>query len=257
MIRVLYLGDSSLDKFAYLACAFQSYGIEYEWYPEDKLPEVNTNLLNRFNVLCLSDCGAWRIGDSGLKDIEKFVKKGGGLIMFGGWETFQGINWRGELQGKYHATPVEDCLPVEISEKDDTYDSSHGYVMIKKCDHEILQNLDWSDAPTIGGFNEVKPKKDSAILLTLREIVPSGTDKVEKIALDEKEYPLLVTGTYANGASIAFTCDPTIHSVAQFVDWGKAKVVTLPDGTTRQIGENYLKLISRMVYWVAKEKINF
>jgi uncharacterized membrane protein len=253
MIRVLYLGDSTWEKFAYLACAFETNAIEYEWYPEDQLPSITLDLLNKYDVLCLSDCGANRIGQSGLIAIEEFVRDEGGVIMFGGWETFQGIKWRGEILGSYHGTPVENCLPVYISEEEDNFDSYHGYIMIKKQEHDILREFDWSDAPTIGGFNEVTPKEGSQTLLAIREIMTQGTDRVEEINLDEKENPLLVIGTYGDGRGIAFTCDPTIHGVGPFVDWGKPTIVTLRNGTTRQLGENYVKLITNMIKWAAKK----
>lgn len=253
MIQVLYLGDSTWEKFAYLACAFETNEIEYDWHPEDTLPSITSELLKKYDVLCLSDCGVNRIGKSGLIAIEEFVNDSGGLIMFGGWATFQGIKWHGKILGGYHGTPVENCLPVHISEEEDNYDSYHGYIMIKKQEHDILREFDWSDAPTIGGFNKVTPKEGSQTLLAIREIVTKGTDRVEEINLDEKECPLLVIGTYGNGRGIAFTCDPTIHGVGPFVDWGKPTIVTLSNRTTRQLGENYVKLIARMIKWAAKK----
>ena len=47
--------------------------------------------------------------------VEQYVRDGGGLLMIGGYLSFAGI----EGKARYHGTPVEDALPVTISETDD------------------------------------------------------------------------------------------------------------------------------------------
>jgi len=52
------------------------------------------------------------MGPNRLESIREFVRNGGGLIMIGGWESFQGSG------GGYHGTLIEEILPVRISPED-------------------------------------------------------------------------------------------------------------------------------------------
>ena len=57
-----------------------------------------------------------------LAAIRDYVASGGGLIMVGGYMTFQGI----EGKARYHGTPVEEALPVTISTSDDRAETPEG-----------------------------------------------------------------------------------------------------------------------------------
>src|SRR3990172_2113501 len=57
-----------------------------------------------------------------LEAIGDYVRRGGGLVMVGGYLTFQGI----EGKARYHGTPVEEALPVEIDAHDDRMEVPQG-----------------------------------------------------------------------------------------------------------------------------------
>ena len=89
--------------------------------------------LKKFDVVVLSDIGSNTLvlypeffkvpmGPNRLKVIRDYVKAGGGLVMSGGWNSFSG-----EMGiARYHGTPVEEALPVEISQWDDRVETPEG-----------------------------------------------------------------------------------------------------------------------------------
>ena len=65
-------------------------------------------------------------------------RQGGGLIMVGGYMTFQGI----EGKARYHDTPVEEALPVTISAFDDRRETPQGVTPeVAIADHPIVCGL--------------------------------------------------------------------------------------------------------------------
>ena len=87
-----------------------------------------------------------------LRSLKTYVERGGGLLMVGGYYSFQGINGG----ARYHGTPVEEVLPVEILPYDDRVEVPEGFTpVIKQKAHPILAGFtgDW---PPLLGFNEVK-----------------------------------------------------------------------------------------------------
>ena len=90
-------------------------------------------------------------------------RSGGGLLMVGGYYSFQGINGG----ARYHGTPVEEALPVEILPYDDRVEAPEGFTpVIKQEGHPILGGLagEW---PPLLGFNEVRPKPGASVLATV------------------------------------------------------------------------------------------
>ncbi|MEJ7745067.1 MAG: glutamine amidotransferase [Nocardioidaceae bacterium] len=91
--------------------------------------------LDHYDVVILSDVGADTLllhpdtfvrGErtpNRLAAIDDWVRSGGGFLMIGGYMSFAGF----EGKGGYHATPVEDCLPVEIYGYDDRAERPEGF----------------------------------------------------------------------------------------------------------------------------------
>ena len=76
-----------------------------------------------------------------LRSLKTYVENGGGLLMVGGYYSFQGINGG----ARYHGTPVEDVLPVDILPYDDRVEVPEGFTPeIKQNAHPILQGLEAS-----------------------------------------------------------------------------------------------------------------
>ncbi|MCC6204656.1 MAG: cytoplasmic protein [Hyphomicrobiales bacterium] len=175
--------------------------------------------LSAYDAVVLSDLGAntlllhpdtWihsKPTPNRLKLIRDYVRAGGGLLMFGGYYSFQGINGG----ARYRRTPVEDVLPVTCIPMDDRVEVPEGFtpVVTGQADHPILKGLgkDW---PLLLGFNEVTVKDGAEVLAT--------------VTADYHSLPLLVTGTYGKGRSVAWTSDVGPHWLPpEFSAWSGYK----------------------------------
>jgi uncharacterized membrane protein len=133
-----------------------------------------------------------------LHSLRDYVANGGGLVMIGGYMTFQGI----EGKAMYAGTEVEDALPVSLMQHDDRRENPQGVVPhVADPGHPIVAGLaeQW---PALLGYNHVAAKPDAEVL------VRAGGD------------PLLVVGTYEKGRGVAFTSDCGPHwAPPGFVEW--------------------------------------
>ncbi len=245
-MKVIYIGDKPRDS-RYLNAVMHLSEIESEYYypeEENRLIQIlnNKNSLSKYDVIILSDAPSEKLGEKAMQNIKECVEEGKGLGMIGGWESFTGI------EGNYKNTLIEEILPVKCSPKDDRRNISGGLKIIKKENHPILEGLPWTDTPTVCGYNLVTPKNDSMTILTLKEILSFGENRVEKLELSDHEDPLLVVGECKKGNVLAFTTDIAPHWVGGLVDWGVQRIRYLET----EIGNHYIKLLSQMLYWLAK-----
>lgn len=170
--------------------------------------------LDAYDVLMLSDIGAntlllppdvWLRGQrvpNRLKMIESWTHAGGGLIMIGGYLTFQGIDGR----GRWQKTPVERALPVNCLPYDDRVEIPEGATP-ELCDagHPILDGVP-TDWPYLLGVNELVVKDGAEVLLRLPD--------------EQGGLPLLVTGTHGKGRVAAWASDMSEHWLPKpFLDW--------------------------------------
>ena len=151
--------------------------------------------INKYDCVILSDIGtntlllhpetfsASRALPNRLELIEEYVMNGGGLVMIGGYLTFQGI----DAKARYQGTAVEDVLPVVLESGDDRSEQPQGIKpLVIDESHPIVSGVG-SDWPILLGYNRVAPKTDSKV------IVQVGED------------PLIVAGSIGKGRSVAFT----------------------------------------------------
>jgi uncharacterized membrane protein len=179
-----------------------------------------------YDCIILSDVGAdtfllhprtWLQGErtpNRLKTIQEYVRRGGGLIMAGGYMSFQGINGA----AMYQRSPLADALPVEMMATDDRCERPEGVEPKVTLKHPVVEGLPqrW---PHLLGYNLVKAKKDS------------------QVVVEVDHDPLLVVGEYGEGRTIAFTTDIGPHwCPLEFAEW-----------------EGYGRLWSNMIRWVAHE----
>jgi uncharacterized membrane protein len=171
--------------------------------------------LDAYDVLMLSDIGAntlllppevWLRGrrvPNRLKMIEHWVREGGGLVMVGGYLTFQGIDGR----GRWHRTPVERALPVTCLPHDDRVEIPEGVIPeIVEATHPILAGMP-SDWPYLLGVNEIAAK-------------PEGAETILRLPEAQDGLPLLVTGRHGRGRTVAWASDMSEHWLpAPFLDW--------------------------------------
>lgn len=173
--------------------------------------------LDAYDVVILSDIGAntlllhpdvWLTGKTvpnRLKLIRDWTKKGGGLVMIGGYLTFQGIDGR----ARWRRTPVEEALPVTCLPYDDRIEVPEGFSadITGPADHPVLAGLG-TDWPLLLGANEVEVRD--------RE----GVEVLARLPAEEGGAPLLACGPYGSGRSLVWTSDIGPHWLPQtFVDW--------------------------------------
>jgi uncharacterized membrane protein len=130
--------------------------------------------------------------------IRDYVARGGGLVMVGGYLTFQGIDGRARWAG----TPVEAALPVTMQLSDDRVEAPQGVnPVVIVPDHPIVAGL--SDPwPALLGYNRVQPRDDAVVVVSV------GDD------------PLIAAGEHGRGRGVAFTSDCGPHwCPPAFVDW--------------------------------------
>lgn len=169
--------------------------------------------LDRYRAVILSDIGSntlllpqavWLRGETvpnRLKLIRDWVAAGGGLVMAGGYFSFQGIDGR----ARWRRTPVEDALPVRCLPHDDRLEVPEGFLAELTGSHPILVGLE-SPWPALLGANEVVPK--------------DGANILARMPVDQGGHPLLVTGKYGAGRTVAWTSDIGPHWLPEpFVRW--------------------------------------
>ena len=181
-----------------------------EQFPFDKAG------LDQYDAFILSDIGSnslllppdvWlhsRTVPNRLKLLRQRVADGAGLLMCGGYFSFQGIDGK----ARWRRTPVEDALPVTCLPWDDRVEMPEGTT------GEIVL----PDHPTMAGLNQPWPP-----LLGVNEVELRERDDVQLVARlpeDQGGHPLLVVGEYGEGRSAAWTSDIGPHWLSQdFCDW--------------------------------------
>ncbi len=130
--------------------------------------------------------------------LRDYVAAGGGLVMVGGYLTFQGI----EGKGRWAGTPVEEALPVEFSQTDDRVEAPEGATpVVRAADHPIVSGLP-AEWPALLGYNRARSKPAATI------VVEVGAD------------PLLVVGEHGRGRAAAFASDCGPHwAPPAFCQW--------------------------------------
>lgn len=120
------------------------------------LSDIGTNTL----LLHPDTFGASVARPNRLKLLEQYVENGGGLAMIGGYMTFQGIDGK----GRWHDTPVERVLPVNISPVDDRVEVPEGvHPVVVQAGHPILDGIP-SEWPFFLGYNRTTLKPGATLL---------------------------------------------------------------------------------------------
>jgi uncharacterized membrane protein len=156
--------------------------------------------LEAFDVVILSDIGANSLllpdrvairsesWPNRLELIRDFVHDGGGLLMVGGYLTFQGI----QAKGNYKGSPLEDALPIELFPFDDRRECPQGVTpTIVRPEHPALAGL--SGWPQFLGYNRSTARPDADVLALV------GDD------------PFIAVRSYGRGRSAIFSSDCGPH----------------------------------------------
>ena len=211
-----FFGNSSYhEAIEPLQRALESNDIENDYIPTTRAASEfpsSPERIAEYDVVVLSDIGynTIAIPPSTFTDFERipnrlellddFVRAGGGLLMVGGYLSFQGIN----AKARYKGTAVEEALPVTMQTYDDRVERSDGVTpVVADYDHPVVDGLpgEW---PALLGYNRVTTDEDAD------ELVRVGSD------------PLVVVGEHGDGRSGAFTSDCAPHWGAPgFVEWSE------------------------------------
>lgn len=132
--------------------------------------------------------------------LKRWVGRGGGLMMLGGWLSFSGV----QEKGGWRRSRMAEVLPVECLPGEDLVESSSGFrADVLEPDHPLVRGLPWGTFPPILGYNELIPRQGAEVLVRVRE---TG-------------HPLVVTGTYGKGRVFIYASDPAPHWGLNFELW--------------------------------------
>jgi uncharacterized membrane protein len=237
MRRVLLAGESwvsaathfkGFDQFASvtfhlgadpLVEALKDSDFELTYLPGHDVPEKfpsSLDALRSFDVVLLSDIGSnsillhpnvWlrsQTFPNRVKLLRDWVAIGGGLVMAGGYLSYQGIDGRARWRG----TAVEDVLPVNCLPYDDRLEMPEGATaVINQPDHPIVAGLTGAWPPVLG-VNEVTLKTNRNVSL------------IASLPADQGGHPLLAAGEYGQGRAVAWTSDIGPHWLSpEFCAW--------------------------------------
>jgi uncharacterized membrane protein len=198
---------------AWLRAALEANGWSVDFQPSHiaarDFPQT-AEALSAYTCVMLSDIGAntlllhpntftkSQVLPNRLHAIRDYVANGGGLVMIGGYLTFQGI----DAKGQYAGTTVEEALPVTLMRADDRVESPQGVQpAVSDAGHPIMREVS-GDWPVLLGYNRIVPK--------------AGSNLVASVGAD----PLIVTGSFGRGRGVAFTSDCGPHwAPPPFVEW--------------------------------------
>jgi uncharacterized membrane protein len=166
--------------------------------------------LDTFDVVVLSDIGSnsFLLSDETFLRSERtpnklavladYVRRGGGLVMVGGYMSFTGIDGR----ARYGMSPLAPVLPVTMLDHDDRVEVPEGLVAsFDAPEHPVLGGTP-AEWPALLGYNRVVAKPDATV-----------------VARHDGD-PLLVLGTAGSGRAVAFASDLAPHwAPPEFVGW--------------------------------------
>lgn len=166
--------------------------------------------LNEFDVVLLSDVGAntlllspdvfakGRPAPNRIKLLAEWVRLGGGLMMAGGYLSFQGF----QAKANYHDTAIEAVLPVDILPYDDREETPEGVKgVLTDVEHPVTAGLD-AEWPILLGYQKLKAKDDATVLATI------------------EGRPLVAVRTEGKGRTLIFSSDISPHWAPQeFMEW--------------------------------------
>lgn len=129
--------------------------------------------------------------------IRDYVMEGGALMMVGGYLTFSGV----DAKGKWHDTPVQEVLPVEILTVDDRMEHCEGVTPVMIAGHEALAGIP-KEFPQVLGYNKTTAKPEAVVAAAV------------------EGDPFIAFGKYGRGKSAVVTTDCAPHwAPPKFCEW--------------------------------------
>ena len=136
----------------YLKKSLEENGIAYDYIPTNLVAEDfpwTLEDMKKYDAIIVSDVGSdtflisqrtmeGQKTPNRLQLLERYVREGGGFLMWGGYLSFTGLKG----MAFYKRTPIEKMLPVTLMETDDRVEVPEGFLpVVKAGDHPILQGI--------------------------------------------------------------------------------------------------------------------
>lgn len=245
---VLYMGDTSLGSNAgYLAGIMTAFGIAYDYIPSDKPLELS-DLGSHRRLFILSDYPAAMISHEMQNQIVTQVREeGAGLLMIGGWESFQGSG------GDWHNSPIAQALPVDVDSEDDRVNHGQVALISRVLSHPIVDSLPWdTHPPCIAGYNRLEPTAGGEVILQTTRLAPRCVADGFQFDVQETA-PMLLVRRFVKGRTAALATDVAPHWVGSFVDWGPQRIaIAAPGGLELQVGSWYADFFRNLLVWTGR-----
>ncbi len=247
-LKVLYLGDTTVHTAAsYLAGVMLHHDIDFDYVSSDVAFDP-AQLSHDYDAIIISDYMADRFARANFDGLLGCIRRGTGLLMIGGWESFTGLG------GNYHDTPLADILPVVMKGSDDRVNSYTPCMIQPECDHPITRGLPFAEhAAAINGYNQLQAKEDATTVLSVKRYTAAFTDGDFQFSLRDLD-PLLVVHIAGNGRVACYAGDVAPHWAGGFVDWGDRRhVLRAEESEEVEVGNWYVDFFGNLVKWVAQE----
>lgn len=212
--------------------AAASQGVEIEQMLAQDVPERfprSVEALQEWDAIILSDIGAnsfllpsatWlggRASGNPLRALGEWVRTGGGLMMAGGYLSFQGF----QARANFARSPLADVLPVTMRDSDDRVEAPEGVEPTLLLAQHPIGRAFAADPPPLLGWNQVQARPDAEVVATVGDDV------------------LIATRTVDQGRSLVWTSDIGPHWCPQpFLDWS-----------------GFAPLVGGMLRWLVGEEV--
>jgi uncharacterized membrane protein len=128
------------------------------------------------------------------------VQSGVHMMFLGGWLSFPGEMGK----GGWGRTRLREILPVRCLDCEDLIESTEGFTAeVTETGEDVFADIDFDTFPPILGYNQVRRRAESDILLEVRE---TGD-------------PLVAGGRFEQGKVLTYMSDPAPHWGCNFIYW--------------------------------------
>ncbi len=128
------------------------------------------------------------------------IEAGIGVMFLGGWLSFTGEMGK----GGWNRTRLREVLPVRCLDIEDLVENTEGFTARTSAQGKtVFTGLDFDTFPPILGYNKTTSREGCQTLLSVSE---TGD-------------PLVATGSFGRGKTLAYMSDPAPHWGCNFVYW--------------------------------------
>jgi uncharacterized membrane protein len=154
--------------------------------------------ISALTLLFTPESRAGHVSVNRLALLVDYVAAGGGVMMAGGYGSFQGMDGG----ARYHGTPLEECLPVQCLPHSDGLEAPEGLMPERIGRHPITAGLP-AQWPPILGLNRVILRDDA------------DTTLLAHVSCRGAVHPLLAVRQFGRGRSLCWMSDIGPHWMSQ------------------------------------------